>query len=503
MPTKPQSARAPDIAEEVLLKEFNLNPTSIERWIMLGILRSGRFYREVRPRLCPPQKSGLLRQDFLTSRYNRLYFAANRFWRLLDRKTLDPDMEIPRHLLETLLRDDVKLGRVSDEDFALLQEEFTQFFYSSQVVAPVLMKSLHLPLQTWLSMRNATFALNTALGEAQTRLINMAYLREVVDTFSKDSNAGKNRIVKGTDLARRQIVQHARITTGITDLDRAIGGGVGRGEVMLAAGANGAGKTVLACQMALHFAVCGLDVLYCTTEEGPEKLIQRKLCNYTNVRYEHFVNRAELAGNPTEAKTVDIIPGFILTDPNSSELAQMFFNNVLPHIDYLDWAKGEGLVVKDQLESDLNKYQENYGRWPDVLIFDWIGGAIDQGEKPEHLRHRYYEAVNCIVELTKAHPSMASIVLAQVDKAKAARQSEIKMIHLAECKAMSDNVTIFVGISSLSNNEKADGFSKENLSDVQFLNVDKARYGPQGRVKVLRHFQFQRFANFAKAQIGE
>lgn len=503
MPTQQKSARKTDITEEVLLKEFNLDPTSIERWIMLGIIRSGRFYREVRPRVCPRQKDGRLRHDFLAPRYNQLYAAADRFWRLMDKSVLEPDIEIPRRLLETLLVADVKIGRVTEEEHAVILEEIANFFYSYAVLPPALMKSLHRPLETWLSMRNATFAINTIHREAGIRLISMADVREVVDAFSKDSNAGKNRIVKGTDLARRQIVQHARITTGITDLDRAIGGGIGRGEVMLAAGANGAGKTVLACQMALHFAVCGLNVLYCSTEEGPEKLIQRKLCNYTNVRYEHFVNRAELAGNHTEAKTVDVIPGFILTDPNSSELAQMFFNNVLPHIDYLDWAQGEGLVVKDQLESDLNKYRENHGRWPDVLIFDWIGGAIDQGEKPEHLRHRYYEAVNCIVDLTKAHPSMASIVLAQVDKAKAARQTEIKMIHLAECKAMSDNVTIFVGISSLSRNEKADDFPNENLSDIQFLNVDKARFGPKGKVKVLRHFQFQRFANYAKVQIGE
>ena len=104
--------------EEMLLRQLNVNPTGIERWILLGVLRSGQFYRMVRNKLCPRQKDGRLRQDFITPRYNNLYTVADRYWRLLDRASLAQDMDAPRHLLETLLQDDLELGVLDAEDHA-------------------------------------------------------------------------------------------------------------------------------------------------------------------------------------------------------------------------------------------------------------------------------------------------------------------------------------------------------------------------------------------------
>ncbi|MEQ2007474.1 MAG: hypothetical protein ABMA26_11805 [Limisphaerales bacterium] len=141
-----------DIIEEGLLRQFNVNPTSIERWILLGVLRSIRFYRSIRQNVCARQTDGRLRQDFLTPRYNQLYAAADRFWRLLDRSSMDRDMEIPRHLLATLLQDDLELGKLDEPDYRLLQEEMEQVFYSMPVVPAPLLKGIHGPLKVWLDM---------------------------------------------------------------------------------------------------------------------------------------------------------------------------------------------------------------------------------------------------------------------------------------------------------------------------------------------------------------
>lgn len=65
-----------------------------------------------------------------------------------------------------------------------------------------------------------------------------------------------------------------RMTTGVTDLDRLLGGGVWPGSVTLAAGAMATGKTLLAS----HFAAAGLDqgerVLYVTLGDRASRFLE-------------------------------------------------------------------------------------------------------------------------------------------------------------------------------------------------------------------------------------
>ena len=66
------------------------------------------------------------------------------------------------------------------------------------------------------------------------------------------------------------------VATGFVPMDKTIGGGIRAGELMLIGGAQGAGKTTLALQMARNMAASGqASVLYVCFEHEEDYLIQR------------------------------------------------------------------------------------------------------------------------------------------------------------------------------------------------------------------------------------
>ena len=77
-------------------------------------------------------------------------------------------------------------------------------------------------------------------------------------------------------IASGKVDEFMPIATGFAPLDKTIGGGLRPGELMLIGGAQGAGKTTMALQMARNMAASGqATVLYVCFEHEEEYLIQR------------------------------------------------------------------------------------------------------------------------------------------------------------------------------------------------------------------------------------
>src|SRR5256885_6314974 len=70
------------------------------------------------------------------------------------------------------------------------------------------------------------------------------------------------------------IEQHARISTGIDEFDRVLGGGVVPGSLVLLGGEPGIGKSTLLLQAAAHMARTG-PVLYSSGEESEHQIKAR------------------------------------------------------------------------------------------------------------------------------------------------------------------------------------------------------------------------------------
>jgi DNA repair protein RadA/Sms len=79
-------------------------------------------------------------------------------------------------------------------------------------------------------------------------------------------------VVSIADVAREE---GERLSTGIGEFDRVLGGGAFRGSVVLIGGQPGIGKSTLMIQAAMNMAAAGLKVLYATGEESPEQVADR------------------------------------------------------------------------------------------------------------------------------------------------------------------------------------------------------------------------------------
>jgi DNA repair protein RadA/Sms len=64
----------------------------------------------------------------------------------------------------------------------------------------------------------------------------------------------------------------ARLTTGIAELDRVLGGGLVSGALMLVGGDPGIGKSTLLLQACGELAARGQKLLYVTAEESPRQV---------------------------------------------------------------------------------------------------------------------------------------------------------------------------------------------------------------------------------------
>lgn len=71
------------------------------------------------------------------------------------------------------------------------------------------------------------------------------------------------------------LVNEERISTGMSEFDRVLGGGIVRGSVVLIGGAPGAGKSTILLQVIANIAGQGLRVLYVSGEESLQQIAER------------------------------------------------------------------------------------------------------------------------------------------------------------------------------------------------------------------------------------
>ena len=83
------------------------------------------------------------------------------------------------------------------------------------------------------------------------------------------SSKAPSRAIATSEILRPEDEEgERRIRTGMEEFNRALGGGIVEGSVVLLGGAPGMGKSTLLLQVLDQLASQGVDVLYCSTEES-------------------------------------------------------------------------------------------------------------------------------------------------------------------------------------------------------------------------------------------
>ncbi|MCF7971723.1 MAG: DNA repair protein RadA [Methylococcaceae bacterium] len=78
-------------------------------------------------------------------------------------------------------------------------------------------------------------------------------------------------------LSEVTLEQTERLSTGISEFDRVLGGGIVRGSVVLIGGTPGAGKSTLLLQVIANIAQKGISVLYVSGEESLQQIAERAI----------------------------------------------------------------------------------------------------------------------------------------------------------------------------------------------------------------------------------
>lgn len=89
----------------------------------------------------------------------------------------------------------------------------------------------------------------------------------------KSGYAGSRSEVKL--LSDVNLAQAERLSTGISEFDRVLGGGIVTGSVVLIGGAPGAGKSTILLQAIANIATQGIKVLYVSGEESLQQIAER------------------------------------------------------------------------------------------------------------------------------------------------------------------------------------------------------------------------------------
>lgn len=76
-------------------------------------------------------------------------------------------------------------------------------------------------------------------------------------------------------LSEVSLVNEERLSTGLSEFDRVLGGGIVKGSVVLIGGAPGAGKSTILLQVIANIASRGIPVLYVSGEESLQQIAER------------------------------------------------------------------------------------------------------------------------------------------------------------------------------------------------------------------------------------
>jgi KaiC len=479
------------VAADVL--EARRSAETLERELVFGCMASYRFYRAARDIMCPWDPVKLThRLDFSTGRYNTLYRAIDWFYRRFDNRTdLNPELCLPNSMLAAMI---VDWGNRNAVPMSEAEELLNEINEETEFTRSLTYESLHALLESsafkdWLT--------SSVLKQTVGRIVSSQGLGALtLDNLEEYLNKAKTATAATTDAnyynagsiltGRRRILPYIKIPE-FGKLNAALGGGLYRGEGTMVAGCNGGGKTILAMQWAKDFAKAGINCMVYTTERRPGEMILRSVAADLEVPLARLSPQTELLSD--EVQETGFIPDDIWENPNFRGKLDVLNDAFHQHLLIVDWSQGQGYTIASHLDADVANV-ERKGWHPDIIMFDWIGGGLDAASDKDKIRLYYQEAADGLINHGK-RTGHATIAFAQFDKVKAENRDYVEMNMLSECKTMTNNLTNFIGITSMVDKHPKEGQSPRHRK--QYLCVSKATHGPGGKIEVDADFVYQKF----------
>ena len=140
-----------------------------------------------------------------------------------------------------------------------------------------------------------------------------------------------------------RMVKPERFSTGIPDLDHALGGGIERGEVMVVGGETSSGKSVLLLMAALEAILCDKPCSIFSLEMTAVSVLKRMSCNYTSTALKSLADYPTPQEKDEAARAIGFLrtKGHLLSIPPENDIAG---------IESFCRAQKPGLIVVDYLQ---------------------------------------------------------------------------------------------------------------------------------------------------------
>lgn len=195
------------------------------------------------------------------------------------------------------------------------------------------------------------------------------------DEFKVESFEGAVEFFQATDLSNRSI------STGCTYLDRAMGGGLFKGETCAIMAPTNAGKSRALMTMTRHAVVQGQKVLFISHEDNASKIKERILSSVIGlpprlIRMAINMNPVNMAGRPDANGNFPTMPHDTLLKLNVYVLNQIKMAEELlqKNLVYLPYIR-TGKMFAEDLIDEIQKLQESEilktGRGFDMIVDDY------------------------------------------------------------------------------------------------------------------------------------
>ena len=190
------------------------------------------------------------------------------------------------------------------------------------------------------------------------------------------------------------------IPTGITDIDKAIGGGFIRQQLVLLGAAPALGKTALAQWIFETMATKGHDSLYINLEMSKEQMLARSISRIT-------------AYNGKRIKPTDILQGYKWTQEQERAItaaANEYKTKIAPHIIYNpDGITTELDSILEYIEAEARRAEAAQNKAPNVVI-DYL--QIIRGKEREDDTATIKRAVSSFKDFAVKHNTVVFLIIA-------------------------------------------------------------------------------------------
>lgn len=475
--TRPQTDDVP-----IAIQLMESDPELYEQYLIAALDKDEELWTAISRLLCWDHTRGFFVNEFDSPLHYAIYMAI-RGWRQLQSEC---GMSVFAPMTEVGIL--LQLQFLSQQANPIIDEENIENA-----------KQIYLAIQESISREEAITMVSSTWRTWLNKKKMMAKLTDIRRSGGADLDKQIEELVQTRDLIRStgqnddtcaefgdgidmgdKFVERIPLGQRFNLLNGCLGGGLGKTEHIMFVAPTGAGKTVLACQLAADAASSGKQVVLITTEQHSRELEPRIISAYgTNGGV--------------------LIPFDLIKDGGDYKkiLSENQYNSYLGvrnmlrgKLHFENWL-GSGLSVTDNLESIVKKRIQQYGTI-DVLILDWIGGALVAGISDPGIKRQMYLDAAYTMKVIAERYNIACVSMAQAT-ADAVGVARVTEKYLAESKTMHREAVAGFGISAV----RVSGTEEEaaSYSDEQHIFCFKSRKAVGRFFKIKRNFGFQRFEN--------